>query len=263
MALKAKVLDISSLPEAIRALYRQEDDFFVLDVETVDGFALEDVSGLKSAMQKQRTQINMLKDSMKAFEIDGVMMDPAAAQSAMAKVKELGNLSPTELAEQRVKSALEQAGAQFKKQLETKDAEISGLTGHLSSVMIDQAATAALAAKGGNIKLLLPHVKQQVKLVKDDKGYHTQVIDGDGNARIHVASGRTSDMTLEQLIDEMSASTDFAAAFNATAKPGGGSEGNRRPNGNGSPRVIRASDQAAVNGSIVDIAAGKTQVELQ
>src|SRR4051794_27617528 len=50
MALKAIVETIDSVPEAVRGLYKEAEGKFILDVESVEGYALEDVSGLKSTL---------------------------------------------------------------------------------------------------------------------------------------------------------------------------------------------------------------------
>lgn len=258
MALKAKLTSLDGLSEDVKKLYKQVDDHYVLDVESVDGYSLEDVSGLKSTLGKNKTEITELKAKVAAIGD----LDPAAAREALEKVKEFGTLKPEEMAKEKVRAALDQANAQFKTQLEAKDAEVSGLTRHLTSVMIDQAATAALAAKGGNVRLLLPHVKSSAKVVKTDSGFAVQVVDTEGHPRIVANKGGTSDMTLEQLVDEMSASTDFAAAFSSSSRSGGGSQSGNGGGGNGRPKTISANDQAAVNASIEDIASGKAVVNL-
>jgi len=257
VALKARLPKLDGLSEAIKAEYREVDGAFVLDVEPVDGYALEDINGLKSTLGKQKTEINTLKTKVAEF----ADLDPAAAKDALNKLKEFGGLSPEELAKAKVKTALDQQQAQFNTTIQQKDNELKSMTAQLEAVMIDQQATAALAAKGGNVKLLLPHLKSNVKMVKTDKGFATQVVDAEGNPRIHVANGRTSDMTLEQFVEEMATSTDFAAAFQSTAKPGTGSKTtNGKSNGDARPKVIDISDTAMVNASLEDIAKGTVTV---
>lgn len=264
MTLKAKLKSLDGLPDVIKAEYRQEGDFFVLDTEAVDGWNVEDLTGLKNALSAKTTELNTAKSKLKAFVVDGVEIDPTEAATAIAKVKEFATLDPKKAAEAQVKQALEQQQNQFNAQMAAKDTEAKNLMGQLETVMIDNAATQALAAKGGNIKLLLPHVKSNVKLVKNESGFSVEVVDHNGNPRIHVASGKTSNMTLEQLIEEMASTDDYSSAFDSKAKSGGSSQGdNKQVNGGGRARVIDPNDQNAMNNSLEDIASGKAQVALQ
>lgn len=263
MALKARLnkQDHSALAEAIRAEYREDGDEFVLDVTPVGGYALEDLSGLKTTVGKLKSENKTLKDQVKAYEVDGELVDPDQVQTALKTLKELGNLSPQQLAEEKVKSALKQAEEKFNKTLGTKDGEVKELSAAIERVMVDQAATAAIASKKGNVKLLLPHVKGFVKVVKDGKDFKVQVVDHEGNPKIHVEKGKTSEMTLEQLIDEMSGSDDFASAFEATGKAGGQTKPDAGK-GAGRPKVISSSDQAAIGASLESIAKGEVAVTM-
>ena len=263
MTLKAKLKTLDGLPDVIKAEYRPESDFFVLDTEAVDGWNVEDVNGLKNALSTKTTELRQATTKLNAFKVDGVDLDPTEAVTAIQKVKEFASIDPKEMAKEQVKAALQQQQDQFNKQIEMKDSEVKSLTTHLETVMIDNAATQALAAKGGNIKLLLPHVKSSVKLVKGENGFNVEVVDHNGNPRIHVASGKTSNMTLEQLIDEMSAAEDYGSAFNSPAKSGGGSQNLNNNNNPGRARVLDPNDQNSLNSSIEDIASGKAQVSLQ
>jgi hypothetical protein len=257
MALKAKLPNLNGLPEAIQALYRQEGETFILDVEPADGFALEDVTNLKSALGRQKTEIDSLKTKVASFGD----IDPDKAKTALKKLEELGTLDPAELAKERIKVAIQQQQEQFNTQLSAKDQELNTLTQHLTTVMVDQAATAALAAKGGNVRLLLPHVKSMARVVKGDDGkFGVQVVDGAGHPRIVASKNGTTNMTLEELVAEMSASQDFAAAFTSQSRSGGGSNPTLNGGGNGRLKTIDANDQNAINGSIEDIAAGKTEL---
>jgi hypothetical protein len=258
MALKAKLAKLDGLDETIKAMYRADGDHFILDVEPVDGFKLEDVGALTNALGRQKSEITELKDKVAKFGD----LDPVTAKQAMDKLKELGTLDPAELAKERVKTALAQQQEQFNTQLSAKDAEISGMTKQLEAVLIDQAATAALAAKGGNIKLLLPHVKASARMVKTDKGFAVQVIGDDGHPRITATRNGTADMTLDQLVEEMSANEVFAAGFTSKANPGGGTRVNGNPSTTGNPKTIGATDQNAVNNSLESIAKGDVIVDL-
>jgi hypothetical protein len=264
MALKAKLPNLDGLSEAVKALYRQEGEYFVLDVESVDGWSLEDVNGLKSALGAQKAEVTKLNGQLKAFKSeDGTVLDPVVAREAIEKAARYEKMKPEEMAQERVRTALDQANSQHKTIVDGKDGEIAKLKKVIESVMVDQAATSALAKAGGNIKLLLPHVKSSTRVVQDESGnFKVEVFDSAGNPRVATKGGKAGDMTIDDLVSEMAASTDFGTAFDSKARSGGNStSGNGNGNG-GRPKVIDADDQGSLSASLEDIAAGKVAVRM-
>lgn len=266
MALKARIKanEYSTLSAAIQAEYKVADDGdYVIDVVATDGWDLQNIAGLTSTLQKQKNDLQTARGLLKQYELDGEPLDPKAAAEAITKLKKLGSLDPEQLASEKVKVALGQQQEQFNKALSTKEQEAKSLLQQLEQVLIDQAATAALAGKGGNIKLLLPHVKSNARLVKTDSGFQVQVVGNDGNPRIKVANGQTVDMTLEQLVEEMASSDDYAAAFAAQSRSGGATPpGAGGAGGAGRPRVISSADSAALSNNLEAIAKGQVQVAI-
>jgi hypothetical protein len=269
MALKARInkSTYDALPDVVRAEYSAVEgtEDFLLSVDPVGGFALENIDGLKSTLAKKNTEVNTLKGQLKGFMVDGEVIDPTTAIEAIAKFKSLGNLSPEEMANQKVQAALQQQKQQFDTQLSKTTEATTKLKSKLEAVMIDQAATAALAGKGGNVKLLLPHVKSHVKIVEDNGDFKVVVVDDEGNTKLHVEGGKATDMSLEQLVQSMASDDNFASAFNAKGVPGGGTTPGKNGNNSttsGAVRVIPADDTRAVGGSLKDIAAGKATVAM-
>src|SRR5258708_24110814 len=78
MALKLKLTaeEHGKLDDGLKALYVKKDDGFVLDADLPQP---EDVSGLKSALEKERTESRKAREALKAFE--GIDVD--AAKKAM------------------------------------------------------------------------------------------------------------------------------------------------------------------------------------
>jgi hypothetical protein len=261
MALKARITKAiyDALNDTLKAEYKEDGDDFVLDVTAVGGYALENIEGLRNTLSKLKAENAASKKILKEFEVDGEVADPAQVHDLLKKFKEMGNLTPEQLAETKVKSALDQQQAQFNKQIKAKDDTVTSMRSHLEKVLIDQAATAVLASKGGNIKLLLPHVKSALKVIEENGEFGVKVIGADGNPRVSVARGQTSDMTLEQLVEELAGSEDFSMAFTSQSKPGGGTPPSKPGSVNGGAvKKVAASDLG--NFSLEDIAAGKVTV---
>lgn len=237
MALKALVDAIDTVPEPARAFYKEADGKFILDVEPVDGFALEDVSGLKNTLGKEMTLRKKLeKDVVKFKDID-----PDKARDALARLEELGNIDPAKDADKIVNERLEAAKRQLLEkhgeELKTRDGRIAGLTKTVESLMVDQVATAALAEAKGAVELLLPHVQRHTRVREDANGsFIVEVVDKDGNARIGNAKG--DPMTIKDLVQEMRKSETFGRAFEGTGHTGSGT----RPNSSGESGSKKKSD---------------------
>jgi hypothetical protein len=240
MALKAVLKNLDGVDDATKKLYVERDGKFILDVESVDGFALEDVGGIKSALSKERDNVREAMRKVEAFkDSSGQFIDPVKARDALAKVEKLGDMKPDE----KMKEQLE---AREKQLLEKFDAErkalVDGnadLTKQIHSLLIDSAAVAALAKKKAPVALLLPHVCAMTRVVKDEQGrFVRRVVDKDGRERISMKAGSTSPMDVDELVEEMEKMDEFAPAF-----PGSGASGTgaRPSNGTGgTPKLDRS-----------------------
>ena len=90
MSLKAVLTSIEGLAEDIVAHYKEKDGKFYLDVTSVDGLALEDVTALKTTIKTLRTSEKTLRKDVETGEnalrkheakFEGV--DPKAAKEAI------------------------------------------------------------------------------------------------------------------------------------------------------------------------------------
>jgi hypothetical protein len=237
MALKALVETIDSVPETARAFYKEDNGKFILDVEPVEGFALEDVAGLKNTLGKEMTLRKKLERDVVKFKD----IDPDKARDALARLEELGNIDPTKEADKIVNERLEAAKRQLLEkhgeEIKTRDGRIAGLTKTVENLMIDQVATAALAEAKGAVELLLPHVQRHTRVREDANGnFVVEVVDKDGNARIGNSKGDA--MTIKDLVQEMAKSETFGRAFEGSGHSGSGT----RPTKSGESGSKKKSD---------------------
>lgn len=254
--IKAAYNSAEEIPEGLEEIYAESDGKFVLQVEPVDGLALEDVSGLKSALSKERTANSDLKKRLESFKD----LDPEEARKAMEKVEEFANFDPDAAAAERIKAREEQMLKKHRAEVEKLTSEFDSLRGQLEQTLIDEAATKAIASEKGSVELLLPHVAKHTRMRRlDDGRYIAEVIDPDGNPRISNAQGSTAPMTIPELVQEMKSSTTFSRAFEGTNSSGGGATGGSTESK--SPvRSIRWSDSEAMSANLEDIASGKIQI---
>lgn len=121
---------------------------------------------------------------------------------------------------------LEKARADFEKRVKEEQAKagqvVAAMEVTLSKHLIQSEAAKALADEKvvqGGIELLMPHIKNSTKIVKDDStgDYSVVVLDQSGNARIG-ANG--SYMTIPELVKEMKKA--YPTAFQSDKPSGSG-----------------------------------------
>ena len=101
----------------------------------------------------------------------------------------------------------------------------SKLTTALEQQLIDNAAGAAISAAKGNSPLLLPHIKQHIKMIQGENGeYQATVIDAAGNERFSlVEAGKP--MGISELVGEFKTNDTYKMAFTPDNSGGGGGGG--------------------------------------
>lgn len=205
----------------LKAEYKKQDDgTYIADIQPVDGFALEDVSGLKSAYSKTMTEKKEALNKLKEFE--GV--DATKAREALQKLEEMANWKPEQKIKEQIDAVANQLTEKHKCEINTREQAIQGLTKQLEKVLIEAAAIKAITENKGSAELLLPHVKSSARIKKGDNGeFSVEVVDAGGNVRISPAAGSTAPMSISELVTEMKGNKTFAPAFEGGNRGGSGS----------------------------------------
>ncbi len=103
--------------------------------------------------------------------------------------------------------------------LAVKDREIKDRDAALERHLISDVATREIANAKGKVKVLMPHVKSQCKVVRDENGdYAVRVVDSQGDFRSNGAGGW---MNVSDLVAEVKTDPDFAANFESDTQLGG------------------------------------------
>lgn len=254
MALKAVLANLDGLDDGTKALYIERDGKHVLDVEPVDGFSLEDVQGLKTALGKERTTREKLERDVVKFKD----LDPDKARSALTELEELKKLDPASEADKIANTKFEAAKSQLLERHTSEVASRDERIGHLSktveALLIDNAATAAIADAKGSVDLLLPHVRAHTHVREVDGKFVVEVVDKDGNAKI--ADSKGTPMDIKGLVAEMRQSETFGRAFEGSGnsgtgkQPGNGGGGGQQKGNFGGTREERA---AAISAKFPDL----------
>jgi hypothetical protein len=214
---------LTSLSDDLKKEYKkQSNGTFLLDVTAVDGFALEDVRGLKSALSSERTTRESAENKLKSFE----GLDVDKARDAIKKVQEMENWTPEQKVKEQIATIKTQMEEKHRGELTKKEEEVSMLTQQLQKKMIDSEAIKAISENGGSPKsasVLLYPIRELTRMRKTDKGdFVVEVIGTDGNPRISPASGSTSPMSISELVAEMKNNEAYAPLFDGTGATGTG-----------------------------------------
>lgn len=220
MALKAIIEKLDGLSEDIKKEYKQRDDGkYILDVTSVDGLELAEVSKLQSALAKERENNKKAQDKIKSFE-QFEDLDPAKAREAIKKVEEMATWTPEQKVKEQieaVKASMIDAHGKEKTKLQEK---LTTLTKALEEAKIISVATQALASEKGSVRLLMPHIRQMTRMREADGKFVVEVLDGEGTPRVYGSDGHP--MTINELVSEMKTQDDFTSAFEGTGATGSG-----------------------------------------
>lgn len=226
MALKAIINTLEEAPEGVRDQYQAgSDGKFVLAVEAVDGFALEHVTGLKTALGKERTRAETAERNLTRF----ADLDPDTARTALARVLELEAIDPSKeadkMASAKVEAATKSLTTKFTTEIAARDDKLGKLGGLVDNLARRQAAIAAIAEAKGSVDLLLPHVLGATKAEIGDDGVTVKVFK-DG---IEAVNNQGAPMSIAELVAEMRGSDTFARAFEGANHSGSGKQTDNPP----------------------------------
>jgi hypothetical protein len=250
LPLFANPKELGELPEDLHKYYEQlEDDKFQLR-----GF--EDTTALKNALGHVRAERDLERDKLKKFE--GYDADEyKRLQAVEDKVKKQAEIDRTEFDRQ-----FTEASEQYKGQIKLLEEKIGKQAADLERALIDGQATRDIVSAGGSPELLLPHVRDHMK-VQEVNGQHKALIIGeDGTPRLKKGATQTTDyLPLSDWIEELKENKQFAGAFAGTGASGGGAT---PPSGTGvegnAPATVSKDDLKAIGQWNKSIAAGHTKV---
>ncbi len=256
MALKLKVTkaEFDSLDEGIRGLYEEKDGGYML---AVDG--IEDVSGLKGALAKERADREKYAKQVKGWETLG--KTPEEISELLVKLEEDEKKKLESKGE--YDKLVAQINERHQKTISEKDKELEAMSRTLEKHLIDAAVISAISEEGGNAKLLLPHVKERVKVVKGDDGdYSVNVLLPDKSAPLVGNDGKP--LSISAFVKSLKDDEVFQVAFKASGKSGSGAAPGSGGGGGASQYKITRSEMRDVRKYMaVKDAAAKAGAEVE
>ena len=187
MALKLTLDNLDGVDEAIKALYVEQDGKFKL---AVDG--LEDTSGLKSALEKERKARREAEQRAKLALSEEELEEVERLRSEAAKAKGADEI-------------VNQIKVRHAKELEARTKEAQTYRAHLEKTVLESTASKLLAEHKGNVGLLMPHIQSALR-----------VEEADGQFQVVPANAAS----LEEVVTGLK--TTFPAAFADSGHSGSG-----------------------------------------
>lgn len=123
------------------------------------------------------------------------------------------------------------------KDLKKHEARIQALQEQLYERMVTSDAIAALSEEKGDVELLMPFIKNQVRVSEKDGKLEVFVVDAVGDQRYSGVTGQP--MTVKELVKEMKANARYGKLFESENDRGGGGvpqPGQKKPAPTGAPR---------------------------
>lgn len=232
--------EFNGLNEALQAEYVNggegvPDGMFQAKIETVNGWALEDVAGLKNTLSAVRTERNTFKATVDG--LDG--LDVADARKKIAQLDELLSKNPEGKAKAEIEAAKAQLIEKHAGELDEVNKALAARDKEVHDLVVVADATAALSKHGGNVQLMLPHVVSQIKVARNEEGRPvSRVKDNAGGDRVSMRQGNNGPMDVDELVGEIMKSDDqYKAGFEGSGASGTGSTGKDTSAGNGSQPV--------------------------
>lgn len=256
MAKKYQYDRLEDVPEADRGDYIERDGKFILDIE-----GGEDVSGLKSALQKEREARKAVESNLRAQVEKYKDLDPDKARMALERLQEMEDqqlLDAGKVEElltkrtERMRVEHEQQMNALKKVHEGVIGERDKATLQLSEVLIDAALTKALLGAGVRKDALdyaLLKGKQVWKLRDGEP------IASNGESLIYGKSG-TNMISMDEWAGDI---LSGEAPFLFESSGGGGGMNNVARTWTGGT-TVRLGDQRGINSNLENIASGKVTV---
>lgn len=192
----------AALNDTIKPEYKADGEEFVLDTDV----KFEDVTGLKSALQKQKDDRLAATTKVKDLE---------------TQVTTLTEENTTLLARAKSPGDVEKSYQAKVAKMETDSkAEKERLTGQLRSILVDGVAKQIATEISTAPHLLEPHLKSRLSIEEVDGKFITRVLD---------AEGKASALSVNEFKEEILANKDYAPILTASKASGGGNTGKQLP----------------------------------
>lgn len=235
MALKAIVENLDDVAEPLREYYQQrEDGKYILAADDAEAAFASGVVKNRDEILNEKKELEKKLKQLETVDIDEYnRLKNAQEEAQRKKDEEAGNYRNLE----------KQLVERHTKEKEQLTGRIGLLEQALHKELIDARLTAEITAQKGVAALLLPVLRNSIKVVEDPSNgaFEPTVVDPvSGKARIGDTKGNP--MTIAQLVTEAKTNETFGRAFEGS---GAGGSGASQSNGGSNAGGIRLSREDA------------------
>lgn len=234
MKFKISKEEFEKLGDDLKKEYSEKDGSYELKLEDIK---IDEAAELKDTLKKVREDLKAAEKTIKGYkDIDPekykelISKEEAAAKTLRDKELELARKSKDiETLEARLKADNEKTVSDIQAAHEAKIAELStklaeteknsanmigSLTKSLESEMLTKRSEAAILTHKGNAHVLLPHVKEQLRLVKEDDAYVVRVNNPKGTEKDpYLKNDKGEFLTESDVVAGMKADQRYADNF--------------------------------------------------
>ncbi len=211
---------LDNVPNDFRSLYVQNDEgkHVIGEAFASVANAIDGLNGANAAVRKNLSDMKARQVDLSSLADFGSTPDEiktafdAQIQDLQEQVGKTGKVNV-----EKIKDTFEK---QFKAQITAAETLANGYKAQLQQVLVENAATQAIVANKGDVDLLMPFIRQQVKMVEgEDKKLVAIVVDEQGDTRYNTSS---LPMSVSELVLEMKGKERFGKLFESEQKGGGG-----------------------------------------
>lgn len=173
----------------------------------------EDETGLINKRDELLGKVTGYKEKLNGFE--GI--DPNEYRDLKARMEQINEAEDIKNGEfDKVRTKMLE---EFGKKEQGYEERITKLMGQLEGMMVDSEVAKAIADAGGNSKLLMPILKQRIKVVDKDGNLAVKVTEENGDPSVN---DKGEPISISALVESLKTDDAFAGAFNASGLSGGG-----------------------------------------
>lgn len=239
MALRIVADALTDLPEGLRAAAKQEGTVFAV-ATMPEGWAIEDIGGLKRAVTEARSERDAAKRLAKAFE----GLDPEKAADAREALEKLaaGQLRGSKEIDE-FKASVEKKMADERAALQSK---LNARTDALRERMVRGELAPIVAKLGGSDSMdeILALASRHIRVEEaEDGSLKTSIVDREGKPRVTKKGGSAEPLGFDELVAEMRDASGTRGLFRVSATGGAGSSSQA----GGSGRAAGSGDQTRLS----------------
>lgn len=214
-----EVESVDTVPEPYRGLYTQGESGFTLD--SALGKRFSDAQGAITALSKERRTLGSVKSELGKFQALGLSIEEIQELAKLRGEKAQGD-GKDEKGEAEWKRMREQLLTTHQRDIAERDKRYEDLQGKYRSRIAMTEAQAALSELKGSARLLMPQVRDALKVVEGEGGeLEVRVLDKHGNERIGNSGAY---LTVKEYVAELKADPEFAIAFEGSGARGAGTQ---------------------------------------